>query len=174
MNDPTDSEHPSSDARGLIGTRLPPAVLVIERGPVARFAEAVHDGARAYASADEARELGLPAVPVPPTFLFAGTHWGAFPELQPPVPPDTRSLLDLVTSLRSDGGMVLHGSQEFLYDAPVYVGDVLHTTGIVEDVDVKPGRDGRKGMTALRIRTEYRDEQGSLRVTAVATFLHKP
>ena len=168
---------PAAEAVGpesLIGTPLPPAVLVLERGPVARFAEAVRDGSPAYSSPEQARELGLPGMPVPPTYLFAAAHWGTFPEQQPPAPPGARTLVDLVTSLRAEGGMVLHGSQEFSYLEPVCVGDVLHVEGVVEDVIVKPGRDGRRGMTVMTVRTDYRGADGVLRAVARATFLHRP
>lgn len=164
----------AAEVEALVGTPLHPAVIVVERGPVARFAEAVRDTSPAYGSPDAARELGLPGMPVPPTYLFAAAHWGTFAERQPPVPAKARTLADLVTSLRADGGMVLHGSHEFTYLEPVCVGDELHISGVVEDVVVKPGRDGRRGMTAMTIRTDYRGPDGGLRATTRATFLHKP
>lgn len=156
------------------GTPLPPAVIVLERGPVCRFAEAVRGGQRSdgWQLVDGLAPGPRPAAP--PTFLFSAAHWGLFPEVQPTPPEGARSLLDLVTALRTDGGMVLHGEQEFVYASPVRVGDVLFTSGEVESVVRKPGRDGRAGMTVMTITTEYRDEGGDLKVTARATFVHRP
>ncbi|MDX6214815.1 MAG: hypothetical protein QOG99_399 [Frankiales bacterium] len=160
---------PVPSAPPVPGTPLPPAVLVMERGPVTRFAEAVRDS-----SASQVSPADVDGIAVPPTFLFAASHWGMFPEIQPTPPDGARTLLDLVTSLRADGGMVLHGEQEFAYEAPIRVGDVLHVTGVVEDVVHKPGKDGRAGLTVMTVRTEYRSEDGDLLVTARATFVHRP
>lgn len=171
---PSPAVDAASPAEALVGTPLPPAVLVLERGPVARFAEAVRDASPAYRSPQDAAELGLPGMPVPPTYLFSAAHWGTFPEQQPTAPPGARTLVDLVTSLRAGGGMVLHGSQEFRYLEPVCVGDVLHVSGVVEDVVVKPGRDDRRGMTVMTVRTEFHGEDGGLRAVTRATFLHRP
>ncbi|MCU1624323.1 MAG: hypothetical protein JWL79_3168 [Frankiales bacterium] len=159
---------PVQSAPPVPGTPLPPAVLVMERGPVARFAEAVRDSSSTHVSPADAEGIA-----VPPTFLFAASHWGLFPELQPTPPDGARTLLDLVTSLRADGGMVLHGEQEFTYEAPIRVGDVLHVTGVVENVVHKPGKDGRADLTVMTVRTEYRSEDGYLLVTARATFVHR-
>jgi hypothetical protein len=156
------------------GTPLPPEVIVIERGPVGRFAEAVSSDQRTGQLQSGGSLAANDHASAPPTFLFSAAHWGLFPELQPTPPPGARSLVDLVTAMRADGGMVLHGEQEFVYAAPVRVGDVLAASGEVESVIHKPGKDGRVGMTVMTIRTEYRGQDGLLKVTARATFVHRP
>jgi acyl dehydratase len=158
---------PSSD---LKGRKLPESVIVIERGPVARFAEAVHATSPVYSAEPAAAAAGFPAVPVPPTFTFVAGYWGALAEDQPPPDPDVADLRDVLAELRKDGGLLLHGEQEFRYHAPVFVGQRLHSSGVVEDVTVKEGKGGAT-MTAVKVRTDLRNDAGELAVTQIMTFL---
>jgi acyl dehydratase len=158
---------PSTD---LKGRKLPESVIVIERGPVARLAEAVLATSPVYSSEPAAVAAGFPAVPVPPTFTFVAGYWGAFAEDQPPRDPDAADLRDILAELRKDGGLLLHGEQEFRYHAPVFVGQRLHSSGVVEDVTVKEGKGGAT-MTAVKVRTDLRNDAGELAVTQIMTFL---
>ena len=51
-------------ATELIGRKLPESVITVERGPVARFAEAVLATSPVYASAAAASEAGFASIPV--------------------------------------------------------------------------------------------------------------
>jgi acyl dehydratase len=163
----TDSSTTSSD---LLGRKLPAAVIIVERGPVARFAEAVLATSPAYSAAPAAKEAGFPAVPAPPTFAFIAGYWGTLPEEQPERDPEASDLGAILADLRKDGGLVLHGEQEFQYHAPVLVGQRLHSSGVVQDVSVKEGKGGAT-MTAVKVRTEMRRDDGELAVTQISTFL---
>jgi hypothetical protein len=156
-----------------IGRKLPDRVVVIERGPVSNFARAVKDDSDVYQRPDAAEKAGLPAIPAPPTFSAVMGFWGAFPELQPEPDPDAVDVTDLMAALRATGGMILHASQSFEYHVPIVVGDVLYVGGVVEDVYPKTGSNG-KVMTFVRLRTEARNDAGSLVVTERMTLLHKP
>jgi acyl dehydratase len=158
----------------LLGTRLPDAVLVLERSPVTAFAEAVGSTQRAYASETAAREAGLPGIPLPPTASFAMGHWAAPADLQPANGPDRATLRQLIDRLREGRpGLVLHGEQSFDYYAPVSVGDVLHATGSVTGAHQKPSSDGRHLSTYLVVRTEYHRPDGELVLAQTATILHR-
>lgn len=157
-------------ATDLIGKRLPKATIVVERGPVARFAEAVLAESDIYSSATAASEAGFPSVPVPPTFTFIAGYWGSFTELQPEQEPDLANLGEILAELRKDGGLLLHGEQEFRYHQPVYVGMTLHSSGVVENVSVKEGKGGAT-MTAVNVRTDLADDAGAPVVTQIMTFL---
>jgi acyl dehydratase len=159
-----------SDNTDLIGRKLPASVITIERGPVARFAEAVLATSPVYASEPAAAEAGFPGVPVPPTFTFVAGYWGSLAEDQPAPDPEAADLGVLLAELRRDGGLLLHGEQEFRYHAPVFVGQRLHSSGVVEDVSVKEGKGGAT-MTAVKVRTELRGDTGELAVTQIMTFL---
>jgi len=154
----------------LIGCKLPDAVIVIERGPVTRFAEAVLATSPVYSSAPAAAAAGFPSIPVPPTYTFIAGYWGSYAEEQPERDPAAVELAALLTDLRKDGGLLLHGEQEFRYHAPVLVGQRLHSSGVVEDVSVKEGKGGAT-MTAVKVRTDLRTPDGDPVVTQIMTFL---
>lgn len=122
--------------RSLIGTAMGAHRVVIERGPVAVFADAVKDTDPIYRDAAKAREAGFDSIPVTPTFPFAMTHWGAFPEIQPsrPQADGASAVGSLLGSLMAKGGLLLHGEQEFEYFTPVGVGDVLVGESRVSDI----------------------------------------
>ncbi|WP_261574101.1 MaoC family dehydratase N-terminal domain-containing protein [Frankia gtarii] len=157
----------------FIGRSLPPLTVVVERGPVAAFARAVKDNSEVYQRPAAAREAGLNGLPVPPTFSFVMRWWGAFGELQPEVPAGTVELDDLIGALRADGGLILHADQQFVYLAPIVVGDVLQVSRVVEDVYTRPSRGGQT-MTFARIRTDVRDDADHLVLTETMTLLHRP
>jgi acyl dehydratase len=157
-------------ATDLIGKKLPKSTIVVERGPVARFAEAVLATSPVYSSATAAADAGYPAVPVPPTVTFIGGYWGALAELQPAPDPEAVNLGELLADLRKDGGLLLHGEQEFRYHQPVYVGMTLHSSGVVENISVKEGKGGAT-MTAVNVRTDLADDDGRPVVTQIMTFL---
>ena len=161
----------------LLGQTLPQALVTIERGPVEQFARAVHDPNPVYFSAAEAGASGFGDVPIPPTYLFAAQHWGAFAELQPQTESTPMSLVELIAALR-DGkaGMILHGGQEFEYLDSIWVGDTLEVRGVVESAETKPSSDdGRAGMSVLVVRTEYRRRgQASPAAIARSTYLFRP
>jgi acyl dehydratase len=157
-------------AQDLLGRKMPESVIIVERGPVARFAEAVHATSPIYASATAAEAAGFEAVPVPPTFPFVAGYWGALAEDQPPPDPEAADLGSVLADLRKDGGLLLHGEQEFRYHAPVLVGMRLHSSGVVEDVTVKEGKGGVT-MTVVKVRTDLTDDAGAPVVTQIMSFL---
>jgi acyl dehydratase len=159
----------------LVGRRLAPAVVAVERGPVQTFATAVRDDNPVYRSAEAAVAAGLDGIPVPPTFVFASTYWGAFVDRQPAPAATDASLVELIALLRGGRkGVVLHGEQEFIYHRPIRVGDVLHVNGFVESVEDKPGNDSRPDMTVMVVRTDYGDASARLLTTTRATYLFRP
>ncbi len=157
-------------AQDLLGRKMPESVIIVERGPVARFAEAVYATSPVYASAPAAEAAGFSAVPVPPTFSFVAGYWGALAEDQPPRDPQAADLGSVLADLRRDGGLLLHGEQEFRYHAPLTVGMRLHSSGVVEDVSVKEGKGGAT-MTVVKVRTDLKDDSGAPVVTQIMSFL---
>jgi hypothetical protein len=155
----------------VIGAELPGAVITIERGPVTTFAGAVLDKRPEYRSAEAATSAGLRNIPMPPTFPFAMGNWGQFEEQQPegwdaPIPT-----LGLYGELMKQGGLILHGEQEFIYHKDVVVGDVLTMTGRVKDVYQKAS--GDKTMTFIVSEQDYRNADGELVLTQVTTIIHR-
>jgi acyl dehydratase len=166
---------PESSTSNLVGKRLMPAVVTIERGPVQFFAIAVGNDSAVYRSPEAAAACGLDGLPVPPTYVFAAAHWGTFADRQPPAPEDSASLVELIALLRNGRkGVILHGEQEFRYYIPLRVGEILYADGYVEAVEEKAGTDNRAGMTVMVVRTDYRNAPGQLLTTARATYLFRP
>jgi peroxisomal enoyl-CoA hydratase 2 len=99
--------------------------VVIERGPVRVFAEALGD--------DDATYRG-DAAPVPPTFPFVMSYWGSL---------GTGGAAGLpIERLRGPGRAILHGEQAFEYQRWPRVGDVLEGTTVITDVYEKERSNG--------------------------------
>jgi len=154
-----------------IGAALPGGVITIERGPVSVFATAVNDSSPIYSSADTASEAGFSAIPIPPTFPFAMGNWGQFSEQQPDGWQDLGPMAVIFGDLMNNGGLILHGEQEFFYYGPVVVGDVLTMTGRVKDIYAKTS--GEKTMTFVVSEQDYHNQRGEHVLTQVTTILHR-
>lgn len=160
------------EASEVIGRPTVAATVHVERGPVTNFAAAVTDSNPVYRSAEAATAAGFDAIPAPPTFTFALQNWGKYPEDQPPDPTGGRNVMaEVIGSLMAEGGMVLHGEQEFLYHRPVEVGDTLHAAGKVTDHYTKESN-GRV-MTFLVMETVYSGDDGEPVVTERFNLIHR-
>ena len=157
----------------VVGRSTGKSTLVIERGPVMRFAEAVTESNPIYQRRDAAQDAGFDDIPVPPTWFFsAAGHWGAYPEDQPPdATPERNPTAEVIGALMANGGLILHGEQEFTYHKPVTVGQTLRSEGEVVDLYEKPT--GERTMTFLVTETKYYDEAGELAVTARMNLIHR-
>ncbi len=114
----------------LKGRALGTQKVVIERGPVRVFAQALMDDDPVYTS---------DAAPVPPTFPFVMPYWGSMGVGGAAGLP--------IENLRGKGRAILHGEQEFIYHGGgewPHVGDVLVGEGVISDVYEKPKSDGGK------------------------------
>lgn len=149
--------------------------ITIERQPVTNFAKAVKDKSPVYQNAQAAQEAGFDAIPAPPTFPFAMTSWGAYPEDQPeddPATGGTSPVMQIIGGLMKNGGLMLHGEQEFTYHRPVFVGDVLVGEGKVVDLYEKESKG--KTMTFLVTENVFRDEKtGEPVVSTRMNLIHR-
>ena len=157
----------------VVGRPTGAATIHIERGPVSRFAKAVKDENPVYRDIDAAREAGFDSIPAPPTFTFAAAHWGTFPEDQPEDPTGGRGnpTRELIGALMAEGGLVLHGEQEFIYHQPVQVGDTLHQEGKIVDLYSKESKG--KTMTFLVMESVFKDDAGDPVVTERFNLIHR-
>lgn len=112
--------------RSVIGTELPPTRLVIDAGRLKFFAKAIGETNPIFSDPEAAASAGHPALPVPPTFLFAI-------ELERPDP------FDWVSGMGIDLRHVLHGEQRFVYHSQAYAGDDLVARPKIVDVYAKKG-----------------------------------
>ncbi|HLI73950.1 MAG TPA: MaoC family dehydratase N-terminal domain-containing protein [Acidimicrobiales bacterium] len=159
------------ELRKVIGKPISKQTVVIERGPVANFATAVCDPNPAYRDPRAAQEAGFDAIPVPPTFPFVMQTWGDFAELQPAEKPAGNAMGEVIGPLMAKGGIILHGEQEFVYNRPVLVGDVLTGEGRIVDAYTKESKG--KTMTFVVTETVWRDEKGEPVVTTRFNVIHR-
>lgn len=124
-----------------------PWEIVVERGKIAEFAEAMLSDEPAYRG---------PSAIIPPTFLTSAARWA---------PPGVR------VNVGFDRKRLLHGEQEYTFhgDLPA-VGDVLTAQERVVNRFSKPGKRGGE-MRFASVVTEYRDAAGTLVAEAKATFI---
>ena len=155
---------------GLIGTPTSHSVVVVERGPVSFFADAVVDDNPVYKDPAAAKDEGFENIPVPPTYPFVMDHWGAFTEFQSG--ETFAGIGPALGALMSKGGLILHGEQEFTYHRPVVVGDVLVGKGSIVDAYQREGK-GRT-MTFVVVETNWTYERtGDPVVTTRFNVIHR-
>jgi acyl dehydratase len=159
--------------RSIIGTPTSATRVVIERGPLAAFASAVKEENPVFHRADAAKTAGFDGLPAPPTYSFGWRHTGVVPENQPPDPTNGQNVMaEMIGKLMSDGGLVLHGEQEFEYHRPVVAGDVLVGEGTVTDVYEKESKG--KTMTFLVMETVWTDDEtGEPVITERFNLIHR-
>jgi len=161
------------EASDVVGRPTGAAKVVVERGPVSKFADAVHNDSPIYQDAAAAKAAGFTAIPAPPTFAFSSLqYWGKHPEDQPPDPSGGKNpMMEAIGTLMAKGGLVLHGEQEFEYHQPILVGDVLHNEGKVTDYYTKESN-GRT-MTFIVTEDVYTNDAGEKVLTSRMNLLHR-
>jgi hypothetical protein len=124
-----------------------PWEMIVERGKIAEFAEAMQSDNPAYHGPDAI---------IPPTFLTTAARWA---------PPGVR------VATGFDRKRLLHGEQEFtFYGELPKCSDTLSARETVVDRYEKPGKRGGT-MRFATVVTEYRSPDGTLVAQAKATFI---
>jgi hypothetical protein len=156
----------------IIGKPTGKGRVVVERGPVALFAAAVYSTSPLYRNLEAARAAGFDAIPTPPTWPFAMEFAGKFDEIQPDEAAPPNPLASVVGPLMANGGLILHGEQEFIYHRPVQVGDVLVSEGRITDAYQKESKG--KMMTFIVSETNWSDDEtGEPVVTTRFNMIHR-
>ncbi|MCU1463235.1 MAG: N-terminal half of MaoC dehydratase [Acidimicrobiales bacterium] len=138
--------------------------VAVERAPIANFAKAVIDDRPEYQS---------PEPEAPPTYSFVMQHWGQYPELQEGLAKiEGNPMFEVIGGLMANGGLVLHGEQEFEYHKPLKAGQVLRGDGVVTDAYEK--ETGSAVMTFVVSETVWTDETtGDPVVTTKFNLIHR-
>jgi hypothetical protein len=142
--------------KGIIGKSTGTSKVVVERGPVTHFADAVKSSSPIYHDPAAAKAAGFDAIPAPPTWPFVMEFSGKFPEMQVGDTPSPHPLATVLGPLLASGALLLHGEQEFIYRRPVVVGDVLVGKGSIVDAYRKESKG--KTMTFVVSETNWSDE----------------
>ena len=160
------------DLDSYIGTPTFSGTVIIERAPVTEFAGALTDRNQVYRNADAAAAEGFDNIPAPPTYGFIAQNWGKWDEIQPTRDGEPRNPLnEIMGGLMANGGMILHGEQEFTYHKPAVVGQRLDYEGKITNVYQK--QSGDKTMTFIVTEDTYTDESGDPVLTSTMNLIHR-
>lgn len=161
------------DLKSYIGKPTGAGTVHVERGSVSRFATAVTDKNPVYHDLSAAKEAGFNTPPVPPTWTFASVFQGTYPEDQPedPTGGEGNPMMKIMSGLMKEGGIVLHGEQEFRYHHPVQCGDVLSWEGKITDIYTKESKG--KTMTFIMMETVFSNQSGEPVVTEIFNLIHR-
>ena len=141
-------------------SKINPPGLPVERGKIHEFADAILDDHPFYHDEEAARAAGLPSVVAPPTYCLTAALYAAAGE-EGPMPDELKAL---------DQRFMLHGAQEFIFERPLFAGDLL----VGEPGEVKAyEKTGKRGgvMKFVEIETIHRDQNGQIVVRSRATVL---
>lgn len=132
-------------------------VMPVERGKVREYATATAAARPAY--------LDDPRAPIPPTFLATVIFWT-------PIGETVRGPAVLAAcaeiGVEADIRHLLSLGQEYVFHGPLpRVGDALHTSERLEDVQVKQTRQGP--MVMIRFVVSFHDDRRELRAECFYT-----
>lgn len=137
--------------------KINPPGFVVERGKIHEFANAILDDNPHYHDLEAAISDGLPSVVAPLTYSSVASYFG-----------DRAGPGGAITGL--DMRYVLHGGQEWIFERPIFAGDIL---------TAEPGasssyeKEGRRGGTMKFIESEmlYRDQKGEIVLRGKSTLI---
>ncbi len=129
----------------------------VEKGHLKFFALAIDEKNKVYSDEEAAKAAGHPAIPAPPTFVFALS-------LRDPQPGSE------FVDLGVDPAKVLHAAQHFDYMHPVYAGDTL--TFRTEIVDIYEKKGGALEFFVNRITAANQDGKDVARMDCTCVVRH--
>ncbi len=129
-----------------IGQSFPPFTIEVARNKIDELTTAIGDNNPVYHSREAAQEAGLPDVPLSPTSPTLFTFWSA------------GQRAGNMESLGIDVRRILHGEEEYDYQAPIYPGDVLTGISTVTDGKTRQGKDG-SSMDIITTETRYHNQR---------------
>ena len=141
----------------IIGKPTGTTVVTVERGQLALFADAVKEKSPIYRDAAGCGR-GRPGRHPGPAHLPLrhGATSGPTPSCSPTTAPTGNPMAEVLGPLMANGGLILHGEQEFTYHRPVLAGDVLVGEGKVADAYRKESKG--KTMTFVVVETAWSEQ----------------
>ena len=128
----------------------------MERGKIHEFANSVLDDHPLYHDEIAAQAQGFPSVMAPPTFSSAASFFAGRADLRLPAGLDLR--------------YVLHGGQEFVFERPLFAGDVLTPESGEMTTYEKAGQRGGT-MKFIDTETVYHDQRGAIVLRVKSTLI---
>jgi acyl dehydratase len=133
-----------------------PSGFPIERGKIHEFANSILDDNPHYHDEEAAKADGLPAVVAPPTYASVGSYF-----LDAAGPSGMAGL---------DMRYVLHGAQEWVFERPIFAGDILTTEPGETSSYEKAGKRGGT-MKFIDSETIYKDQNGEVVMRSKSTVI---
>jgi len=142
-------------SKDIIGTKLQPYTIAVERGKIKEFCEAIGETNPLYTDLEAAKAAGFEDTPIPPTFQTSFQFWG------------NKTLWTDMQKMGIDTERLLHMKEDYTYVKPIYPDTMIHATG--EVTDVKIGK-----MNMVTMRTDFKDDKGETRLVAEMGIVIRP
>lgn len=150
----------SDEIQSMIGKWSEPIVLEVERGAIARYADAIDDPNPLYRDEEYAKNSQYGGIIAPPGFFGWPVGGG-----------NIEAGMARVVGAVADAGMlrILDGGIDLNFNVPVRAGDTLMTYGCLADVREKQTSQGK--MLFLIIEQKYLNQNGALVAVARQTLI---
>ncbi len=130
--------------KSAIGRTTGTGTMVVEKGHIRRFAQAIGDDNPLYSDEDYAKKSRYGGIIAPPTFA---TTLGF------------ESKENVLDGLDINFARLLHGEQEYEYHKPIMAGDVISFSTKITDITEKEGRSG--AMDIITTETTGHNQDGN-------------
>ena len=150
----------SDEIKSMIGVWSEPVVLEVERGAIARYADAIDDPNPIYRDEEYAKNSKYGGIVTPPGFFGWPVGGG-----------NIEAAMAAVVGAVAKAGMlrILDGGIELDFRIPARAGDTLVTYGKLADVREKETSQGK--MLFLVIEQKYLNQNGNLVAIARQTLI---
>jgi len=151
----------TNDIKSMIGLWSEPVVLEVERGAIARYADAIDDDNPLYRNEEYAKNSRYGGIIAPPGFFGWPVGGGNI----------EAGMARVVGAVASAGMLrILDGGIELTFYVPVRAGDILVTYGKLADAREKATK-SQGAMVFLIIEQKYLNQNGDLVALARQTLI---
>jgi len=146
-----------------VGRLDEPRVMVVEKGSIQRYAQAIGDPNPIYYDEEAAQRAGYRSIPAPLGFF----GWPANPRAEGGRGGLRAEMGQAIAEAGYPG--VLDGGVEYEVSRPICAGDILVAVSLIEDVTKRETRAG--DMVFRVVATDYINQNGDLTVRARSTVI---
>jgi len=141
----------------LVGRMADPVVQIVERGAIARFAEAVGDPNPLYNDVEYAGNSRYGSIIAPPGFF----GWPAKPDAT-----SNQMFMDIMNGAAREGfPLLLDAGVDYELFIPICAGDTLVCSNQISGITLRAGKSGN--MLLISVTATYRNQNG--KIVALAT-----
>jgi acyl dehydratase len=141
----------TEEMKKAIGVESEPTVVLIEKEPIRRFAEAIGDSNPLFNDEEYAKKAGYRSIIAPPGF---------HPQYSYRIKRGSRRMGADMPRIRSPFSRNLNGGNEYEFFQPIQAGDVISVTNRIGDIYERDGRLGK--MLFIISETVYRNQKNEV------------